>query len=315
MKEASSNSDNRIRKSVLKSASSQKIGASPARNTSQTSNLKFSSNINVREYDKHDTASSVGSILEAPSAYEPANFTTAPSGKIIQYCHPDEDVDLTKHRDDMNRRSSSKSQVNTSDSDDDKHQVNVVEIWFNDHIQGEVVSKQVFSVQECMIWFSIDNWATFQESTAFELPNSDHTESGRRYKFDFIVPKMNESLLIDDNEQQVYDIFGQPLTIQFHVIIRSGKLIYLDNEFKVYSLKLKHQEPNTTEHRKIATASHIYDPDFMEIELNPASSDTNTMKSISTSQSTEAEKPKHETMVSQLKQSIKKLINPNKERS
>ena len=68
MKEGKPSSDSSIKKSVLKRSSSILSHKTPARNTSQTSNLKFSNNINVREYDKHDTASSVGSILEAPSA-------------------------------------------------------------------------------------------------------------------------------------------------------------------------------------------------------------------------------------------------------
>lgn len=314
MKETS-DSDNTIRKSVLKSESD----SIPNRNTSVTStnNLKFASQIKLREYDKHDTASSVGSIIDRPSGYEPVNFTLASSGKIVQYCHPDDDLELTKHRDDINRRNSSRADLEDAD---DRQKVTVFNLWLSDHIQGEVVSKQVFSVQECMIWFSVDNWTTFQETTAFEEHNSSNTEIGPRYKFDFIIPKMNDSLLIDDDEQRIYDIYGQPLTIQFHVIIRSGKLIYLDNDFKVYSLKLKSTENTPLPSTRAPISQQDYEPEFMEIQLDHGtSSQRSTLNSLGSTETdtlsmeTQSGQPKQQSMVSQLKQGIKKFINPNKE--
>jgi len=55
-----------------------------------------------------------------------------------------------------------------------------------------------------------------------------------KYKFDFIIPKLDKDGNIND-----FDRTGRPLNVQFHPILRSDRVLYLDYDFKIYSIKLR----------------------------------------------------------------------------
>lgn len=55
-----------------------------------------------------------------------------------------------------------------------------------------------------------------------------------KYKFDFIIPKLDQSGNVND-----FDAIGRPFNVQFHPILRSNRVLYLDYDFKIYSIKLR----------------------------------------------------------------------------
>ena len=57
-----------------------------------------------------------------------------------------------------------------------------------------------------------------------------------KYKFDFIIPKKNQNFSFKEGD---FDSEGRPSNIQFHPVIKCGRILYLDNDFKIYSLKLR----------------------------------------------------------------------------
>ena len=136
------------------------------------------------------------------------------------------------------------------ESKSDNHKINVTHIEISNHVEGRIEVSRIFNNQECFVWFSIDNWKTFQEASAIEAMDgtrfSRHSASGRKtvpkkvahkYTFDFIIPQQGKGVVdLDDPD---YDIYGRPYNLQFHVVVKSESLMYLDNNFKIYVIKLK----------------------------------------------------------------------------
>merc|ERR1712150_245066 len=109
---------------------------------------------------------------------------------------------------------------------------------------------------------TIDNWKTFQEATAIEVQDgfndsrsSSNASSSKssllfKYKFDFMIPQQNEPTGDDDppplSEKGQYDDYGRPMKLQFHAVVRSDQMMYLDYDFKIYVIKLKEPERRFT---------------------------------------------------------------------
>lgn len=135
------------------------------------------------------------------------------------------------------------------------------------HITGEVRSSFFFEEQNCHIWYSIDNWRTFQENSAI-LTRTDNPLGSEEnlpkfanlfyYKFDIEIPmpqgcrnaisgKSLERRTADDNlhsqnssrSETVYDDSGRSKYIQFYAVMRNQTYLYLDTDFKVYCLRLR----------------------------------------------------------------------------
>ena len=135
------------------------------------------------------------------------------------------------------------------------------------HITGEVKSSFFFDEQNCHIWYSIDNWRTFQENSAILTRTENPLGSDENlpkfanqfyYQFDIEIPmpqgcrnaisgKSLERRTADDNlhsqnssrSETVYDDFGRSKYIQFYAVMRNQTYLYLDTDFKVYCLRLK----------------------------------------------------------------------------
>merc|ERR1712032_1060900 len=126
------------------------------------------------------------------------------------------------------------------------------------HISGEVRSAFFFQNQECYIWYSIDNWRTFQENSALLMrsaqhvnPTSIHSVEEYYYKFDIEIPMpqscrkttsgksldrrhADSNLHTGSRSDSIYDDSGYSKYIQFYAVIRNQNLLYLDHDFKVY---------------------------------------------------------------------------------
>lgn len=135
------------------------------------------------------------------------------------------------------------------------------------HITGEVRSSFFFEEQNCHIWYSIDNWRTFQENSAILTRTDNPLGSDENlpkfanlfyYKFDIEIPmpqgcrnsisgKSLERRTADDNlhsqnssrSETVYDDSGRSKYIQFYAVMRNQTYLYLDTDFKVYCLRLR----------------------------------------------------------------------------
>jgi len=138
------------------------------------------------------------------------------------------------------------------------------------HITGVVRSNFFFDEQNCHIWYSIDNWRTFQENSAILTRTINPLGSDENlpqfanqfyYQFDIEIPmpqgcrksipgKSLERRTADDNlhsqnssrSQTVYDDSGRSKYIQFYAVMRNQTYLYLDTDFKVYCLRLKEDD-------------------------------------------------------------------------
>ena len=229
--------------------------------------LKFSSNLNVREYDCRDTASSIASFdSNIAEVYVPVNFELDDLGKIISYNHKLDELQQ-EHSGKLEKKVSTQALLSSSIKKEEKepHKVNIINLFiYSNHVEGDVKVPQIFDEQECYIWFTIDNWKTFQEATAIEVqdglndskssssstPCSSKSSFLFKYKFDFIIPQQNEPTGEDDppplSEKGQFDDYGRPMNLQFHAVVRSDQMMYLDYDFKIYVIKLKEPERRFT---------------------------------------------------------------------
>jgi len=228
--------------------------------------LKFSSNLNVREYDCRDTASSIASFdSNTAEVYVPVNFVLDDLGKVISYNHKLDELQQ-EHSGKLEKKVSTQVLLSSSTKKEEKeqHKVNIINLFiYSNHVEGDIKVPQIFDDQECYIWFSIDNWKTFQEAIAIEVqdglndskvssstPSSSRSNFLFRYKFDFMIPQQNEPTGDDDppplSEKGQFDDYGRPMNLQFHAVVRSDKMMYLDYDFKIYVIKLKEPERRFT---------------------------------------------------------------------
>lgn len=273
-------------------------------------NTCFSSSINVREYDKHDPSESVGVSESGESPYEPVNFKLDRYGKILKINDLNENSEensleenpshLQEHLSDLRAHSShlqehtsrlqlqistqnlntlkklAKSSSKTKSKPEKK--VNITNLHLSTHIEGTISSLKIFDKQDCHVWFSTDNWKTFQETIAIQIQstvssippknsgliNNLASNQSNDTPSSSDEPWNNESRNNEprnkeprnNNNQKTFkykfdfiipktkksngsDKQELPNTVQFHTIIRNDHCIYLDYDFKIYVLKLK----------------------------------------------------------------------------
>merc|ERR1719186_532743 len=131
-----------------------------------------------------------------------------------------------------NNQSSSKGNTisnnleNNSQNDPERQdKVVITNLFISDHVEGQVSIPPIFDLQECSIYFSIDNWKTFQETIAIEIQDGyndfeSNSSEGflHRYKFDFIIPQQNSRCL---DIEDMFDEYGRAYKLQFHAVVKS----------------------------------------------------------------------------------------------
>lgn len=112
------------------------------------------------------------------------------------------------------------------------------------HINGEIHAKPMSIDQACFVRFTTDKWDTFQETQAVDIGPSGsvgNLNGNDRYTFDYIIPMPREfggcTTLRPVTSRT--DQKGNPLEIQFFIVLRSLGMLYTDdNEREHYVMSL-----------------------------------------------------------------------------
>lgn len=166
---------------VTSQTTNESILKSTKSNSKPSVNACFSSAINVREYDKHDSSESVGVSENGESPYEPVNFKLDRYGRILKIKDLRENSSyLEKHLSNLQEESShlqehtsrlqlqiSNQNLNSQNSNTLKKlakslnktkskpekKVNITNLNLSTHIEGTVSSLQIFNKQIVMFGF------------------------------------------------------------------------------------------------------------------------------------------------------------------